>query len=58
MGGSDLQNGVGDHRNGVGAHPLVYAHPIAIKITPYMPPPLWGALGFPPNMYPGGTRAV
>ena len=22
-------------------------HPIAIKITPYMPPPLWGALGAP-----------
>ena len=65
--GSDLQNGVGDLRNGgatskmgltsteVGGRPATsLSHPIAIKITPYMPPPLWGGPGGPMGA-PGGT---
>ena len=67
--GSDLQNGVDDHpkfgrdlQNGVdvdrrgGRATTSLSHPIAIKITPYMPPPLWGALGAPggPLGAPGG----
>ena len=35
-------------------------HPIAIKITPYMPPPLWGPWGphgFPPGA-PWGPRCA